>query len=439
MSKSNLSNYNWKDRVPNYIRVEDLTDKQQHRLMHSESFCMLPWTHLHGWPDGRAYPCCLGKAEHPVGNFKEQTMLEVWNAEDMREMRKNMLEDKPCKQCGDCYEQESHGFSSMRNNSNKAFGHLINEVEQTLEDGTHPEMKYRYWDVRFSNICNLKCRSCGSIFSSRWYDDDVRLHGKPLRPRVQFAGRTDMDIWEQMQPHVPFLEQIYFAGGEPLIMEEHNRILRMLIETGNTKVRLIYNTNLTELKFKKENVIDLWKHFPQVCVAASLDDMGERAAVIRSGTDWKQVEQNIRDIKRECPHIDFMISPTLSMMNIWNFVKFHRYMIDQGFIQPKDFNLNILQGPRGYRIDVLPMDIKLKFKAEFEEHIEWLKSRDTLQRATGGFEGAVKFMMETDNSHLLGEFWNQVCDLDWSRKESLISVVPELEQILQYKPVGTRV
>jgi hypothetical protein len=256
---------------------------------------------------------------------------------------------------------------------------------------------------------------------------------------VQFAGRTDMDIWEQMQPHVPFLEQIYFAGGEPLIMEEHNRILRMLIETGNTKVRLIYNTNLTELKFKKENVIDLWKHFPQVCVAASLDDMGERAAVIRSGTDWKQVEQNIRDIKRECPHIDFMISPTLSMMNIWNFVKFHRYMIDQGFIQPKDFNLNILQGPRGYRIDVLPMDIKLKFKAEFEEHIEWLKSRDTLQRATGGFEGAVKFMMETDNSHLLGEFWNQVCDLDWSRKESLISVVPELEQILQYKPAGTRV
>jgi hypothetical protein len=201
----------------------------------------------------------------------------------------------------------------------------------------------------------------------------------------------------------------------------------------------VYNTNLTELKFKKENVIDLWKHFPQVCVAASLDDMGERAAVIRSGTDWKQVEQNIRDIKRECPHIDFMISPTLSMMNIWNFVKFHRYMIDQGFIQPKDFNLNILQGPRGYRIDVLPMDIKLKFKAEFEEHIEWLKSRDTLQRATGGFEGAVKFMVETDNSHLLGEFWNQVCDLDWSRKESLISVVPELEQILQYKPAGTRI
>ena len=434
-----LSKYNWKDRIPNYVKVEDLTQEQQHRLMHSDNFCMLPWTHLHGWPDGRAYPCCLAKAEHPVGNLKEQTMLQVWNAEDMREMRRNMLEDKPCKQCGDCYEQEAAGFASMRNNSNKSFGHLINEVDQTLEDGTHPEMKYRYWDVRFSNICNLKCRSCGSIFSSRWYDDDVRLHGKPLRPRVQFAGRTDMDIWEQMQPHVPFLEQIYFAGGEPLIMEEHTRILKMLIETNNTKVRLIYNTNLTELKFKRESVIELWKHFPQVCVAASLDDMGERAAVIRSGTDWADVEQNIRDVKRECPHIDFMISPTLSLMNIWNFTKFHRYMVDSGFIQPKDFNLNMLQGPDYYRIDALPMDLKERFKKDFEEHLEWLRPLDPLHRATGGFEAAIKFMMETDNTHLLPKFWHAVSDLDWSRKESLMSVVPELECLLEYKPANTRV
>lgn len=435
---NNLSKYNWKDRIPTYIKIDDLTEQQQYRLMHSENFCMLPWTHLHGWPDGRAYPCCLAKAEHPVGNFKEQTMLEVWNAEDMREMRRNMLEDKPCRQCGPCYEQEAAGFASMRNNSNKSFGHLINEVDQTLEDGTHPEMKYRYWDVRFSNICNLKCRSCGSIFSSRWYDDDVKLWGKPLRPRVQFAGRTDMDIWEQMQPHVPFLEQIYFAGGEPLIMEEHNRILNMLIETGNTKVRLIYNTNLTELRFKKENVIDLWKHFPQVCVAASLDDMADRAAVIRSGTDWLQVEQNIRDIKRECPHIDFMISPTLSLMNIWNFTTFHRYMVEQGFIQPKDFNLNMLQGPDHYRIDALPIDIKLKFKKQFEEHLEWLRPLDPLHRATGGFEAAIKFMMGTDNSQLLPKFWYAVADLDWSRKEKLIDVVPELECLLEYKPADTR-
>jgi len=433
-----LGKYNWNDRVPSYVKLQDLSDQQKYRLMESESFCMLPWIHLHAWPDGRAYPCCLAVARHPIGNFKEKSMREIWNDEPMREMRVNMLADRKCKECADCYEQEAAGFASMRNNSNKNFAQFIDSVDQTLPDGTYPDFRLHYWDVRFSNICQLKCRSCGSIFSSRWYDDDVKLWGKELRPRVQFAGRHEDDVWEQMQEHIPHLEQIYFAGGEPLIMEEHNRILKLLIEKGNTRVRLIYNTNLNELNYKKESVLDLWKHFPTVCVAASLDDMGDRAEIIRSGTDWCKVEQNIRDLKRECPHIDFMISPTLSMMNIWNFTKFHRYMVDQGFIQAKDFNLNILQGPKDYRIDMLPTDIKLKFKQQFEEHIEYLKPIDTIQRAVGGFEGAIAFMMAQDNSHLLPDFWKTVNDLDWSRKESLLSVVPELEAIIEYRPPCNR-
>ena len=439
MSKKEFSDYNWKDRIPVHIKLEKLNEQQKFRLMESETFCMIPWIHLHAWPDGRAYPCCLANGEYPVGNLKEKTMQEVWNDTDMREMRVNMLDEKTCKQCNDCYEQEASGFASMRNNSNKNFGHLIDLVDQTLPDGSLPDMRLHYWDIRFSNVCNLKCRSCGSIFSSRWYDDDVKLWGKPLRPRVQFAGRHKDDIWEQMQEHIPHLEQIYFAGGEPLVMEEHNKILKLLIKKGNTNVRLIYNTNLTELKFKRESVIDLWKHFTHVCVAASLDDMGERSAVIRSGTDWNKVEQNIRDIKRECPHIDFMISPTLSMMNIWNFTRFHKYMVEQNFIEAKDFNLNILQGPELYRIDILPLEWKQHFKKDFEEHLQWLQDKDPIQRAIGGFEGAIQFMMANDNSHLLRDFWESVNDLDWSRSESLVEVVPELKALEHFRPPETRI
>ena len=434
-----LGKYNWNDRVPSYVKIEDLTEQQRYRLMDSDSFCMLPWIHLHAWPDGRAYPCCLAKAAHPVGNFKEKSMREIWNDEPMREIRRNMLADRKCKECVDCYEQEAAGFASMRNNSNKNFAQYIDAVDQTLPDGTYPDFRLHYWDVRFSNICQLKCRSCGSIFSSRWYDDDVKLWGRELRPRVQFAGRHEEDVWEQMQEHIPYLEQIYFAGGEPLIMEEHNRILKLLIEKGNTNVRLIYNTNLNELRYKKESVLDLWKHFPNVCVAASLDDMGARAEIIRSGTDWAQVEQNIRDLKRECPHIDFMISPTLSMMNIWNFTRFHRYMVEQGFIEAKDFNLNILQGPQDYRIDMLPPDLKQRFKKDFEDHIAWLEPIDTIQRAVGGFRGAIEFMMATDNQHLLPDFWRTVDDLDWCRNERLIDAVPELQAIAHYRPESTRI
>jgi hypothetical protein len=174
-------------------------------------------------------------------------------------------------------------------------------------------------------------------------------------------------------------------------------------------------------------------------VAASLDDMGNRAEIIRSGTVWTKVEQNIRNLKRECPHIDFMISPTLSMMNIWNFTRFHRYMVESGFIEAKDFNLNILQGPQGYRIDMLPPEIKQQFKKDFEDHISWLEPIDSIQRAVGGFKAAIEFMMATDNQHLLPDFWRIVDDLDWCRNEQLMAVVPELKAIEQYRPVSTHV
>jgi hypothetical protein len=126
-------------------------------------------------------------------------------------------------------------------------------------------------------------------------------------------------------------------------------------------------------------------------------------------------------------------------MNVWNFTRFHRYMVEQEFIAAKDFNVNILQGPDVYRIDILPLTVKQQLKADFEQHLEWLRTVDPLNRATGGFEAAIKFMMETDNSHLLPKFWETTSDLDWARDERLIDVVPELAAILEYKPAWTRV
>jgi hypothetical protein len=85
------------------------------------------------------------------------------------------------------------------------------------------------------------------------------------------------------------------------------------------------------------------------------------------------------------------------------------------------------------------MDIKQRFVAEFEAHIEWLRPLDPMQRATGGFEAAIKFMLAQDRTQLLTDFWETASDLDWSRNERLIDAVPELAEIIQYKPAHTRV
>jgi hypothetical protein len=54
---------------------------------------------------------------------------------------------------------------------------------------------------------------------------------------------------------------------------------------------------------------------------------------------------------------------------------------------------------------------------------------DPLQRATVGFESAMKFMMATDNSKLIPKFWAKTFTLDRIRKESVLDIIPELDEM----------
>ena len=424
--------YNWNDRTPHHIPLAHLTPDEKHKLVDSEVFCILPWIHMSPEPDGLVLPCCVSKQE--IGNSKTNTLREIWNDQPMKDLRLAMINDQPSTGCRTCYEREANGFTSLRNGCNKTYGHHVKKVRATNPDGTLPTMKLAYWDVRFSNICNLKCRMCSSNYSSRWYEDEIKMMGGVPRLQVNMAGRTETDMWDQIQEHIDHVEHIYFAGGEPLMMAGHYQILERLIAMGKTHtVGLTYATNLSELRFKSKEVIPLWKAFSRIGLIASLDDMGDRAGILRSGTKWEQVEQNIRDIQRECPYIDFMIGPTISILNIWNICKFHHYLVDQGLMEPDGFNINLLQGPPHYRIDLLPKDVKLELKAELERHLEWLRPQDPTQRSTVGYESVINFMMATDNTALLPQFWNITDQVDRIRNERLTDVVPELKQLEQYR------
>jgi organic radical activating enzyme len=337
-----------------------------------------------------------------------------------------MLNERLNPACNRCYEQEESGFFSGRRSANKHHGH---HVKRIADD----KFQMSYWDIRFSNLCNLSCRSCGHIFSSSWYQDQAKLAGGDWKDRnkvLNYAGRTETDIWEQLIPHLDYVEQIYFAGGEPLMMEEHYNILEELERRGRFDVRLIYNTNFTHVKLKDRVVFDYWKKFDSVAVGASLDAMGLRAEYIRKGTNWDTVERNRQQMLEICPDVDFYISPTLSIMNAWHLPVFHRDWTERGLIRAQDLNVNILQDPAYYRIDVATPKYKNILRKRFEEHLEWLRPLDSLQRATVGFESAVKFMDATDNTHLLSEFWQRTRVLDTLRNEELLQIIPELWDLL---------
>jgi len=323
----------------------------------------------------------------------------------------------------------------MRNSFNKRFGHHISRVDNTESNGHLEELTLSYWDIRFSNLCNFRCRSCGHIFSSNWYDDQLKLiemNGgnaekfKKRSARIEYAGRTQLDVWEQLEPHLDYVEHIYFAGGEPLIMEEHYRILDALLKKGKNNVRLTYNTNFSELRYRKQNVLELWNEFTDVCVGASLDAMGPLAELVRKGTVWAKTERNREEMLRICPHVDFYISPTLSVMNALQLPSFHRDWVAKGFLKPQDLHVNILQDPPFFRIDILPFQYKLDIQELYLEHIKWLTPLDRLKRATTGFESAINFMMADDKSHLIPQFWDRTNKMDTIRGEKLLDVVPQL-------------
>ena len=421
--------YEYGAKEPEKLKIKDMTPKQKELLIESDSFCMLPWMHLHAFPDGRAYPCCFALDKLHVGNVNKQSMEEVFNGDKMKQMRLNMLANKRSSECVKCYDQEDSGFFSLRLSSNKHFGHNISMTENTKSDGT-ADFIIKYWDIRFSNLCNMACRSCGTWFSSNWYEDHKKLTGAPPNhAKIMKAGRSGNDIWDQLLKQFEHVEQFYFAGGEPIIMEEHLRILKELDKRKMYHVRLIYNSNFSKSHFKGTDIFELWNKFDSVSIGASLDAEGPRAELMRKGTVWKDILENRKRMLEVCPQVDFYISATVGLSNCLHVVDFHRNWVEKGFIKPQDFNFNLLQYPLWQRMDLLPQNEKEKVTAKYKEHIGWLKSQDRLTRATKGFESALDWMNKKDMSRHLPTFVGETRKYDKIRDENFTDVFPEWKEL----------
>jgi len=423
--------YEYGAKEPEKLKIKDMTTQQKELLIESESFCMLPWMHLHAYPDGRAYPCCFAFDPYPVGDLNKQSLEEVFNGDKMKQMRVRMLNNKKSRECMKCYDQEKSGFFSLRLSSNKHFGHNIDLVDNTQPDGS-ADFVMKYWDIRFSNLCNMACRSCGTWFSSNWYEDHKKLTGSPPpHAKIMRVGRHTNDLWEQMLESFDHTEQFYFAGGEPIIMEEHYRILKELDKRKMYHVRLIYNTNFSKTKFKDIDVFELWNKFDSVSIGASLDAEGARAELMRKGTVWEDIVANRKRMLEVCPQVDFYISSTVGLINSLHVTDFHRSWVEQGLIEPQDFNFNLLQHPIWQRMDILPLEYKEQVKQKYKEHIAWLKTQDNLTRATKGYESALDWMFSKDNQKHLDLFFSNTRKYDKMRNEDTLDIFPEWKGLFE--------
>jgi hypothetical protein len=360
------------------------------------------------------------------------------NSADYKELRSNMLMNKPSRICERCYDVEKLGTWSLRQSNNVQRGMKnFDAVMATAEDGTVTDFTLKYLDIRFSNICNYKCRSCGPSCSSQWAQEHVSMYGfNSLKEKFKInntavSNNEGGKFWEKLKPYLLGVEEVYFAGGESLITPEHYDVLDYWLENGKTDVRIGYTTNFSVFKYKSKNVLDYWKKFSDVEIFASLDASGPLAEVIRKGTVWADTENNVRMIQKETPHVKFTITPTISAWNVHQFPEFHADWIAKGFLKNNDnMRLNLLTFPWYASIQILPDFYR-------EELIKLYEPGYNNPDFSNDIRNAYKSVIHTlntgkENKGGVKEFFETNQLLDDFRKEDLAKTIPQLAKVKEW-------
>jgi len=392
--------------------------------MTSKTFCILPWIHFYANPDGNVLPCCIGDHRLPLGNVQKNSITEIWNSDPYKEMRLNMLAGNRCKECTSCYQSEDAEVNSFRQSVNKDYAEFFNFADETNSDGSLDTMKLKYLDIRWSNICNFKCRSCSSTYSSSWATEDNK-QGQNKSVFI-FAGGNNNDLlYEQIKPYISEVKEIYFAGGEPLLMDKHYDILKHLIDINNTDIKIRYNTNLSSLTFKNISVIELWKKFSNVHLNVSLDSWGDRAEYIREGTEWKTIIDNINTVKTNCPHIHLGVSSVISAFNVYTLPEFTDYLLDNRLFEASSISFYNLIHPNFYSFDIFDTETKTEIIKKLSERNYNNSIRSRINNVIRHLESS------TSNDELRRQFKDQTNHYDSIRNKQFTDIFPELKDFYE--------
>jgi len=393
-----------------------------------DKFCVLPWVSLEASPIGTVRPCCLAEDEivdsHSVKfNLKTADFAGIQNSEYMYQLRQAFLAGRRPATCRKCWAEEDAGRTSKRMHTLDRLKHMGISSEWTQD--AKPLM---FLDLKLGNICNLKCRICGSWSSSSFAVEEIAnsvdAHNKNSFPyQMLKAGRwprENAQFWTQIDSVVNDIRYIEFTGGEPFMIEEHFAMLQGMVDRGIAhQVEIHYNTNGTQWPADAEHI---WKHFKTVEIAFSIDDLCERFEYQRTGAKWTDVQRNLklfRQLRQQYSNIQLQCCSTVNIFNVLYIDQLAHWISAQGF----DFVYwNIMHDAPHFSIASLPDHAKQAIAEHLNSVVTGYKK---------DFAGIVDFMMggiSTDGA----ETCQQIQKLDQRREQNLADVAPELARLLNY-------
>ena len=408
-----------------------------------KTVCAVPWMHLAFEPNGRVIPCCLTSThlDAAVGDLNIQSIDKIWNSNNMKKLRKEMINGVKPTICSKCFNREQVTNESGRVYHNRDFPDVIKQIPFiTEEDGTCTEMKLHYWDFRFSNLCNYKCRSCGPAYSSAWVPDAKKLGWITEQDKVSnIDGVNDLSNFDFLKEQVKHVEKIYFAGGEPLLMPEHWQTLDLLVAHKRFDVKISYNTNCSTLTYGGKNVLDYWRQWDagKIEVWPSIDEIDDRAELIRSGTVWDKVETNLKELTK-LDNITLRPGLTIGAWNVHRLPEIITRLVDIGVIHSRpqngacydNFFINLLEQPVHYHVSILPDS----FRQETIDKLQlFIKEYETKYhtRIENRFTHIIHELTKPFNLSAANEFIKMTRKLDAARVENTYITIPEMNKVKQ--------
>ena len=313
--------------------------------------CILPWISIETTPTGKVRPCCLYTQELPDIDLNTHTLQDAFLSQPMNNLRQAFEDGKKPGGCERCWMEEDAGKKSKRQYMLEKFKH------ETVEE---PVLKFL--DLKLGNICNLKCRICGTWSSSKWGQEEIDYYEKEGGGQLQREWmkqgqwpRKNKTFWEHMDELLPHIKFFEFTGGEPFLIKQHFDLLERAVELGYAKdIDIHYNTNTT--KFPAQHV--LWKHFKHVQIAFSVDNTGKRFEYERYGAKWRTANTNIKKINslRDNGYpITTQLCCTWNIQNIYYMDDILSWAVAMNF---DDIHFNLMHDPWEYAIANIPTSAK---------------------------------------------------------------------------------
>jgi sulfatase maturation enzyme AslB (radical SAM superfamily) len=347
----------------------------------------------------------------------------IRTSDHMTSLRQEFLAGQQPQTCRRCWAEEDAGRTSKRMHTLTRLKHMGISPEWT--EDAKPLM---FLDLKLGNICNLKCRICGSWSSSQFATEELKFvddkkssfHYQMLRDGAW--PRENSQFWTELNNSLGDIRYLEFTGGEPFLIQEHFDLLQTLVNQGVAhQVEIHYNTNGTQYP---EHAESIWRHFKHVEIAFSIDDVEQRFEYQRTNALWAEVVANIerfKQLRSRNSNITLQVCCTINVFNVLYLADVADWIYKQGF----DYVYwNMLHDAPWLSIAHLPTDAK----AIIANHLSTQSFPEEYQIE---IQKIVEFMNQgtsTNGKDLL----KNIQQLDNRRNESLHAVAPKLANILNY-------